>query len=150
MGRHIDFDAAWREAVGPPPTITVFGKLIELPDEMPAVVILKREALMAADPDADQADADETDVWDLLALVVGREQVDEWVNDKRIGIGQSWALLSQIAKAIRTDDDDGSAEGEQPAPTTGPTAEPSATSSKGGTPSRPISSASTGSTSNAA
>jgi hypothetical protein len=156
-GKALDFDAAWREAYGPAPTIVVFGETITLPDEMPAVVWLARERNRQRIANGEEAET--SDVFDLLGMVVGGEMVTRWREVNHIGFQQAWALLGMIGSAYRSDEDEAHAKGtepdeqgdggdpEAPAPATGQTdAAPSATSSSAGAGSSPTSSASTTST----
>lgn len=143
MSRTADFDAAMAEVFGPPPELVAFGETVVLPREMPAVVMLEQERAKAGDV------ADEFDIRNLLALIVGEAQVTRWVEVNRIGVDGLWVMLRTIGDIYRPEDADPKPE----APTTArpvkatskrPTkAAASRTSSKRGRSSKPTSGAST-------
>ena len=69
----------------------MFGETVTLPDDIPAKVVML-QAKAVEDPDA------AIGVFDLLALIVGQETVDGWI-EAGMPFAQARALLGQIGKA---------------------------------------------------
>lgn len=125
-GRHVDFDAAWREQAdrqGDPPSIRVLGEVTELPRSMPAKWVFLEERHRRENPDRT---ATIDDMRELLGVVVGDAEVDRWI-DAGLGIDELvevWLSVKLIYAEVvlqRTADGQGSGEPdpESPAPATG-------------------------------
>lgn len=76
QAQHFDFDSFMKEHDQVGPTVTVFGKVEQLPPSLPAIIMVKTMRLMKS-----KGRKAETEVQDLLEMayaIFGEKRLDGW------------------------------------------------------------------------